>query len=78
MTKKGRSMPLSMVQKGRKARLVGVNAGHGLRARLAALGLVPGVEIEVISNSPWGPFIVAVKESRVILGRGMADKIEVE
>lgn len=58
-------------------RLVGVNAGRGLQGRLAAMGLVPGVELEVVRSSFRGPFIVSVRGSRVILGRGMAHKIEV-
>lgn len=42
------------------------------------MGLLPGAELRVVSNSAWGPFIVAVKDGRMILGRGMAEKIEVE
>ncbi|MBN1213296.1 MAG: ferrous iron transport protein A [candidate division Zixibacteria bacterium] len=71
-------MPLSMVNTGRRVRLLTVKAGRGLQARLAAMGLVPGVELEVIRNSHHGPFIVSVKDTRLVLGRGMAHKIEVE
>ena len=71
-------MPLTMVTAGKTVRLVGVRAGHELLGRLAALGLVPGVEIEVVNHSLRGPFIVSVKGSRVMLGRGMAHKIMVE
>jgi Fe2+ transport system protein FeoA len=70
-------MPLAIVQGGRRVRLVAVEAGHGLQGRLAAVGLVPGVEIEVLRNSMHGPFLVAVKGSRIVLGRGMARKIMV-
>lgn len=42
------------------------------------MGLVPGVEIEVLRNSLHGPFLIAVKGSRIMLGRGMAQKIVVE
>ncbi len=42
------------------------------------MGLVPGVEIEVVSNAFHGPFVVSVKGSRMMLGRGMAWKILVE
>jgi len=42
------------------------------------MGMVPGCEIEVLRNSGHGPFIVAVRDTRVVLGRGMAMKIEVE
>ena len=68
-------MPLAIVQVGRRVRLIAVDAGHGLQGRLAAMGLVPGVEIEVLRNSMHGPFLVEVKGSRIMLGRGMAQKI---
>lgn len=71
-------MALAMVENGRRVRLLAVEAGRGLQARLAAMGLVPGVEIEVLRNLAHGPFVIAVKGSRVVLGRGMAHKILVE
>jgi Fe2+ transport system protein FeoA len=52
--------------------------GRQLRSRLAALGLLPGAELEVIQNSGQGPFVVAVKGSRIVIGRGMAARIAVE
>lgn len=70
-------MPLTIVQAGRHVRLVTVDAGHGLQSRLAAMGLVPGVEIEVLQNSFHGPCLIAVKGSRIMIGRGMAQKIMV-
>ncbi len=70
-------MPLSMVQPGQKVRLVTVQAGRGLKTRLAEMGLVPGVELEVINSNSAGPFIVAIKQSRIMLGRGMARRIVV-
>jgi len=57
--------------------LVAVEAGGGLQGRLAAMGLVPGVEMEVLRNTPHGPFLIGVKGSRIMLGRGMAQKIRV-
>ena len=69
--------PLSMVRVGETVRVVKVNAGRGLNNRLAAMGLVPNTELTVVSNSHPGPFIVTVKESKVMLGRGMAHKIMV-
>ena len=71
-------MPLTMVSSGSRVHLLEVHAGRGLQGRLAAMGLVPGVEIKVISSSLHGPFVVAVKGSRVMLGRGMAHKIMVK
>jgi ferrous iron transport protein A len=70
-------MPLTTVQVGRRVKLVSVDAGHGLNGRLAAMGLVAGVEIEVLRNARSGPFLIAVKGTRIMLGRGMANKIMV-
>lgn len=71
-------MPLSFVKPGKRVTLKEIIAGHGLRSHLAAMGMVPGVELEVVSGNSLGPFIVAIKNSRVMLGRGMAAKIFVE
>lgn len=71
-------MLLTMIDNGKRVRFLKVNAGHGLQTRLASMGLYPGVEMEVISNTPHGPFIVDVNGSRLILGKGMAHKIVVQ
>ena len=70
-------MPLTIIQVGRTVKIVSVEAGGRLQGRLAAMGLVPGEEIEVLRNTPHGPFLIGVKGSRIMLGRGMAQKIMV-
>ena len=42
---------------------------------MESMGLMPGVEVSVLLNSGWGPLLVAVENSRFILGRGMAEGI---
>ena len=71
-------MPLTKVGEGARAILRSVEGGRQLRGRLAALGLLPGTELEVIQNSGHGPFVVAVRGSRIVIGRGMASRIAVE
>ncbi|MBA7475399.1 hypothetical protein ES707_10768 [subsurface metagenome] len=68
---------LSVVKDGERVKLVKVNAGQGLNSRLAAMGLLPDVEITVVSNGHPGPFVINVKGSKMMLGRGMAHKIMV-
>jgi len=70
-------VPLSTIKSGRTVILSGVEAGRGLNSRLVAMGLLPNVEITVISNGHPGPFVISAKGSRMMLGRGMADKIMV-
>ena len=72
------TMPLTTVKLGQKVRLKSVNAGRGLTSRLSAMGIVPGVELVVVNTTFAGPMVVMVKESKVILGRGIAMKMMVE
>ena len=69
--------PLSTIRSGQTVKLAGIEAGRGLNSRLAAMGLLPNVEITVINSGHPGPFVISVKGSRIMLGRGMADKIMV-
>jgi Fe2+ transport system protein FeoA len=69
--------PLSTIRPGRTVRLVRVDAGRGLNSRLASMGLVPNVQITVLNSDRPGPFVIAVRGSKMMLGRGMAHKIMV-
>jgi len=69
--------PLSAVLDGQTVTLVQVDAGRGLKSRLASMGLLPNTEITVISNKHPGPFMISVKKTKMVLGRGMAHKIMV-
>jgi Fe2+ transport system protein FeoA len=71
-------MPLTKISEGKRAVFKTISGGRHMRGRLAALGLLPGTELEVIQNSGHGPFILAVRGSRIVIGRGMASRIEVE
>ncbi len=73
----GRTMPLSMVSVGEHVRLIKVNAGEKLVCRLGSMGLTPGVEMRVLQDS-GGPKTICVRDSRIALGKGVAQKILVE
>ena len=70
-------MALDRVGLNRPVRLARVEGGRGLQQRLASMGLRSGVVVEVISNTNGGPMVVAVSQTRIVLGRGMAHKIHV-
>jgi len=69
--------PLSAVKAGETVKLAKIEAGRGLNSRLASMGLLPNVEITVVRNSHPGPFVISVKGSKMMLGRGIAHKIMV-
>ena len=68
-------LPLNDVRAGSIVRIVEIEAGHGLKNRLAAMGLLTNVQIRVVRNDGAGQIIVNVKNSKVILGRGMSHKV---
>lgn len=70
-------MSLSMAKRGQRVRVVRINAGRGLQARLFGMGIIPGTELTVVAGGNRGPVVVAVGASKIVLGRGMAHRIEV-
>lgn len=70
-------LPLTMAAPGEWLTLVEIIAKNGLRHRLTELGLIPGVEFQVL-QSQGGPLLLAIHNSRLALGRGMAQKILVK
>lgn len=75
MEEAGTAMPLAMAVPGQRVKILAVRAGRGLQARLSAMGLVPGVEVMVVGNDFRGPLFISVGGGRLMLGRGMTQKI---
>lgn len=71
-------MPLTLASVGEEVRLVDIRGGQELRKRLADLGFNQGMTLRVVQMDVNGPVILAVKDSRMVLGRGMAQKVMVE
>lgn len=71
-------MPLTLASVGENVRLVDIIGGQDLRKRLADLGFNQGMTLRIVQKDANGPLILAVKDSRMVLGRGMAQKVMVE
>jgi Fe2+ transport system protein FeoA len=69
---------LSAVRSGELVRIRTLRGGHHFMSRLASLGFTPGARLRVVQNYGHGPIIVNVRDTRVALGRGEAEKILVE
>ena len=67
-------LPLSQAPIGRPLILDNIDGGRKFNHRLIELGLTPGVRLRILQDS-GGPLIIAVRDSRLALGRGMAKKI---
>ena len=55
-----------------------LDGGNEFSGRLAAMGLVLGAALQVMQNSGKGPMLVRVRDTRLALGRGEAQRILVE
>jgi ferrous iron transport protein A len=75
-TENGKS--LSTVPRGESVQIRSLNGGHEFLSRLASLGFTPRAHIRVVQNYGHGPIIVALRGTRVALGRGEARKIIIE
>ena len=68
---------LAEARVGDVVRVVRVDHGKVLRLRLTAMGITPGTVLRVVQRVWNGPCIVAVRGTRVALGRGMLNHIHV-
>ncbi|MGD9124385.1 MAG: transcriptional repressor [Desulfarculaceae bacterium] len=68
------TMPLALAAPGERVRVEKVASGVRACRQLEDMGLNPGTEVEVISSN-GGPMVVAVKGTRIALGRGAAQKV---
>ena len=66
--------PLASVPSGQRVRITGHKGGRMLRARLLALGLNLGREVDILQNNR-GLIIVGLNGGRIALGRGISQKI---
>ena len=69
-------MPLTMLNPGESASIVRVGGLEETKRFLEILGFVAGSEVNVISSNE-GNIIAQIKESRVAVSKGIANKIMV-
>lgn len=70
-------VPLSFANQGVYVKIKEIIGGKTISKKLKEMGFVDGMKIKVMRND-IGPVVVKVGESRIILGRGMANKVMVE
>lgn len=68
--------PLSVIDSGEKVRVEKLPRGERASRRLESMGINKGAVLNVLSSGN-GPTVVAVKGTRLALGRGESEKIQV-
>jgi Fe2+ or Zn2+ uptake regulation protein/Fe2+ transport system protein FeoA len=74
----GDPLTLGCVPSGGSVRVRALSGGSTFRSRLACLGFTPGASLRMLQNSGHGPVLVALRDTRVALGRGEASQVLVE
>lgn len=67
--------PLSSAEKGSIYEIIEVDSGEALKARLRAMGIRPGAIVKAVRISSGGPVVLGLDDSRMVLGRGMVEKV---
>ena len=71
-------VPLHKAKQGEKLIIKDFQAGKSMQLRISSMGLKTGDLIEVVSSGFGGQVVVAIGDNRLILGKGMAEKIRVQ
>jgi Fur family ferric uptake transcriptional regulator len=78
MSQRRELLPLSDAPGGERLVIARLDGGPMARARLMAMGLRMGDEVDVITNSGQGQLVIGVDYKRIVLGRGLAQKLLVQ
>jgi len=72
-------MFITEMKEGQGGTIVTVLGGRMAVKRLADLGLTPGTQFKVLRKiRPYGPIEIEARGSNIVLGRGIALKIQIE
>ncbi len=69
---------LHKAKPGEKLIIKGFEAGKNMQLRISSMGLKIGDLIEVVSSGFGGQVVIATGETRLVIGKGMAEKIKVQ
>jgi len=67
--------PLSLANENEKVKIVDVSGGKRVLRQLLAMGLIDGLELQVLRNRPKQDLLVSYKQSRWTIGAGMAKQV---
>jgi len=70
-------MPLTALSVGEEGEIVELRGGKGMLRRLLDMGFTPSTKVKMLASCPPGPVLIGVRDTRIALGRGIAQKIMV-
>lgn len=78
MKNRGELVPLHQAKQGEKLIVREFESGQKIQLRMSSMGLKIGDLIEIVSSGFGGQMVIATGENRLVIGRGMAEKIKVQ
>ncbi len=78
MAKRKPLVPLHKAKQGEKLVVKELISGKNMQQRISSMGLRVGDLIEVVSSGFGGQVVIATGENRLVIGKGMAEKIKVQ
>lgn len=69
------AVPLASIPAGAEVVVIRFLGGRRFQHRLTEMGLRPGVRFRVLNRGRPGPFLIGLKDSRLMLGHGMAGRV---
>jgi ferrous iron transport protein A len=72
-------MTLDQVYENKRAKVIDIQGGAGVRQRLGQMGIHPGDIVTILRfGALRGPILIEVHGSQVALGRGITSRVTVE
>lgn len=78
MADRSNIVTLNKARQGENLIVKGFETGKNMQQRISSMGLKIGDRIEIVSSGFGGQVVIASGENRLVLGRGMAEKIRVK
>ncbi len=69
--------PLTEIAVGQTVYFAYIEAGSTAKARMLSMGLRRGTPFKLTSNNRNSPFVISLSGSRMLIGRGVTDRIMV-
>lgn len=71
-------VPLHKARQGERLIIQEFESGKNMQSRISSMGLKTGDMIEIVSSGFGGQVVIAAGENRLVLGKGMAEKVLVQ
>ena len=66
---------LSAIKRNEQCRVITIAGGEGMRSKMYNLGVHETERIKVVQNRGFGPLVIDIGGTRLILGRKMAERL---